>query len=558
MPILRRILGIVALLALVAGLNSLAIERTLFGMWFVVPMCIAVLAGVGWLALRLMKTAKESAAAHQTSAVYGLSSMVGSLVFLAICMTLYAFVAHFDVSVDLTHEGRRQFSPQTLQMLQGLDQDVDVVCFFLTTGDAKIGGAKERTRRFLERCQQLSWRIKPQFLDMEADFDKLKELGIARVGQEGTIVLRCAGRNRVISLSGTNPRLEERDFTNALINLLRNTQPKVCFMTGHRERDIMDTDPRNGASLLKALLERESYTTERIAVALSNPEFPAGCDVLVINRPETDFQPVELTLIQQYLERGGRLLVLLDPSVKRGAGNEQLRPWLKQQFGINVGADIVVSRSSARADEILLTFDTSNLAIPELDDTSTSFKGCYSSEHPITRGFDLQMTLSRARTVSLEKRLPNNVAGSEILFSLPDTWAETNLEELIQTKHASPSNEENVGEKSLAVTVTMKTALSEGAAGQTKDARIVVLGDSDFVSNDHITVDGHFNFIMNAMSWLSEREDLIAIRPAAVDDPPILLTDKDKQFISWFSTLGVLQVIGVVAAIAYMVRRRTQ
>ena len=129
-------------------------------------------------------------------------------------------------------------------------------------------------------------------------------------------MIRCGNRQKVIMLSGGSPRMEERDFTNALINVIRETQPKVCFLTGHGERSLDDKDEQKGGSMLKTVLESESYAVDRISIQIAQPEIPPECTILFINGmgltgPQSDLHPEEIKAIQAFLERGGRMVLLL-------------------------------------------------------------------------------------------------------------------------------------------------------------------------------------------------------------------------------------------------------
>jgi predicted cation transporter len=55
---------------------------------------------------------------------------------------------------------------------------------------------------------------------------------------------------------------------------------------------------------------------------------------------------------------------------------------------------------------------------------------------------------------------------------------------------------------------------------------------------------------------LSESDELIAIRPAVADDPPIILTDGQEQAVAWIATLGILQVVLVAGLVVYQLRRK--
>jgi ABC-type uncharacterized transport system involved in gliding motility auxiliary subunit len=57
---------------------------------------------------------------------------------------------------------------------------------------------------------------------------------------------------------------------------------------------------------------------------------------------------------------------------------------------------------------------------------------------------------------------------------------------------------------------------------------VVAIGDSDFASNMAIGISGNRDFFMNALNWLSQQENLIAVRPRQPEDRRLTLT-ADQQ-----------------------------
>lgn len=557
---LTNVTGLAALACVAVGLNIAVLTQNPFSVAAMTLLGLGILAGGVWVALVLWATARHSR--HEGRALYGLSTVLGSIVFLGICVVVYAFAAHTDKAWDLTQEGRRQLAPQTIQVLENLSKDVSVIGFFLQIDDELVKIAQEKTVRFLEMCQRHTPHLKVEILDPQIDRPRLEGLGITHASTQGTIVIRCGTRQKVVTLGGASPRLEEREFTNSLINVVRDAQPKVCFLSGHGERSIEDENESTGGSGLKLLLEGEAYTTERVAIRITQPEVPADCDVLVVNGvavsgPQSDLHPEEIRAIQEYLDRGGRMLVMIDPWARvrqGGLQQDQFLPWLHRNFGIVVGEDMVVSPETGWSVE--LTPNTSAFPPMGPDD---EFRASFSQRHSITTDSDQPMVFAVARSVRLEPKLPDGVVGSELLRTPPSFYAETDVVALKETGKAYKSPDEADGPVPVAVAVTTKTDFQVGDTGQTRDARIVVVGDSDFASNAQLTVvPGNLNFILNAMAWLSENEELIAIRSTGKQDAPVLLTAADRRVVVYAAVLGTLQAVIVVGFIVYLKRRRYQ
>jgi ABC-type uncharacterized transport system involved in gliding motility auxiliary subunit len=76
-----------------------------------------------------------------------------------------------------------------------------------------------------------------------------------------------------------------------------------------------------------------------------------------------------------------------------------------------------------------------------------------------------------------------------------------------------------------------------------KKAHLVVIGDSDFASNQFFSLYGNGDFFLNTASWLAKEENLISIRPRTRKWSPITLTETQGNLTFM---LGVLVFPGAV------------
>ena len=537
------------------AVNVLLLREAFFIWQVLVPLGAAFLCGVGWLTI---KFTAEFGAFDRDRDLRRMNVVAASVVVLGICIALYAFAGRIDQSWDLSLEGRQQLSEQTIQILEGLDRNVEVLCLFLNIGDREIDISRDKTRRFLERCQEHTPYLDFSFVDPQKEKGWLADMGMTSAALQGTVVIQCGTRKRSVSLTGEPARLAERDFTNTLLNVTRAAAPQVDFLTGHGERTGTDV------ALLKALLEGEAYRVRDLAMLPAEPKVPDDCDVLVINTLQSELKPAEIDAVQRFLDDGGRLLLLLDP-VRMREGEPMTRmtflSWLESRYGIIVGDDLVVTTRGQDFRRIDLLPDSAAINLFQKEDVmNVDFHGCFASGHPITRGFGQTMTFDSARSVTLAPDLPEGVVASTILRSLPlrHTWAEKRLHLLRPGVGPKLDPDELTGSIGLAVAAVAKTNVPVGDTGVNRDSRIVVVGDSDIVAGESVLVSGHLNFFMNVMAWLSENEELIAIRPTGLENRPILLAERDERAIVWIATLGVAQAVLLVGLVVFLFRRKYQ
>lgn len=551
----RRLTGFGALLSGAAALNLVFWTQDLFAAPVLVPLGVAAALGGAWLVMSLAALAVRGALEERT--LGGLNAAVSSAVFLGICIVLYLFLQSWNASWDLTREGRRELSPLTVQVLRNITDPVDVTCFFLDVDEELVVIARDKTLRFLEQCARHTDRLRVEVLDPARERARLEAMNITHASTQGTVVVKSGGRQRVITLTGGSPRLEEREFTNALINVLRGAQPKVFFLSGHQERDIADQEER-GVSILAQLLQAESYEVAPLTIRLSQPEIPKDCDVLVIVNPQTDLHPLELEALDRHLDAGGRLMVLMDPwrtaTAGYGAG-ERFRPWLESRLGVLVGNDIVISGDPANRWQAELVFD--NKPFEGVDEGFMEYRGSFHKEHPVTRGFDQTMLLQATRSVRLADKMPAGAGGAELLRTAPGFWGETDTAKLLDTGQARPDEADLKGPVPLAVAVSMRVDKENSPKGR-GDARVIVVGDADFATNAGITVPGHLNFALNAFAWMNESEELIAIRPTGREASPLILSETQRRAAAWVAVMCVVQAVALAGLAMALLRRRHQ
>jgi ABC-type uncharacterized transport system involved in gliding motility auxiliary subunit len=138
---------------------------------------------------------------------------------------------------------------------------------------------------------------------------------------------------------------------------------------------------------------------------------------------------------------------------------------------------------------------------------------------------------------------------------LPNTWAETDVALVASQGKAAQSNADAPGPVPIAVAATYTTNVAVGETGRMKDARVVVIGDTDFASNAQLRIAGHLNLVLNTFAWLSESEDLIAARAKGKEDNPIILTENQQRAIVWICVLGTLQFVALAGFLTYWFRR---
>lgn len=557
MSMLRTLLGLTSIVAILVAMNLMILWDSLFTQGVMISAAVFLVSGLGWFLLYLYQTLRSQ---HQDAAPYAFNAVIASVAVLVSLIMVYMFIKRADVSLDLTQEGRQDLAPQTVQVLESLTEPVEVFCIWVKAGDSQVRLAQEKALLFLERCQKYTDLLSVQVLDSQKDLVRMEALDVMRIQNVGTVVLKSQSRTKEIPLAEVSVRLEERDFTNALINVSRKQIPKVYFLEGHGGRKITDEDPVTGGHILKQVLEREAYEVDSLLLTESSSGVPADCSVLVLNHYQRDLQELELRALDAYLEGGGRMLFFINPTIRADeagmAGQERLRPWLMSRLGVDVAEDMLFSELTGGPQLMLLTDFAQVTGYEDTNPNAVEFRGSYHSTHPITRNLSTVMQFQAVRSVTMRDPLPDSVVGTQLLRSTPDAWGETDLEGYATTGDARRDGFEFSGAASLAVAMTYQTDDLTIDGARSKDGRVVVVGDFDCTSNQAVVDIGKASFLLNTFAWLTESEQLIAIRPRGSASQVLLLTESEQRTIIWISVLSTVQLIVVLGVGVLLYRRR--
>src|SRR5690606_5867009 len=144
---------------------------------------------------------------------------------------------------------------------------------------------------------------------------------------------------------GEAPRMKafngEREITQAIVELISAEKPQVLATTRHVEARL-DERGDSGRTANVRLLGGDNRHMEASAT-LRTGDVPGDAALVIVPGHKAGFAAPELEAFDRYLERGGRMVWLLDPALDAAAQltDEALRSWLLGH-GVEVGADLVL------------------------------------------------------------------------------------------------------------------------------------------------------------------------------------------------------------------------
>src|SRR5207245_10493533 len=252
--------------------------------------------------------------------------------------------------------------------------------------------------------------------------------------------------------------------------------------------------------------------------------------------PKNDFFALEIEAVKKYLDKGGHLLLELDPPDKPDSPALTNLIALAHDWGVQAGDNVVV--------------DVSGMGRMIGTDASVPLAASYPS-HPITARFNVITAFPLAREASPVSGGVNGHTAQPIVESSQRSWAETDIKTLLTSGQVSL--DESKGDKKGPVVLASAVSAAAANAPAAKpgddtpkpETRVVIFGDSDFAENGVLGVPGNKDLFMNTLGWLSQQENLIAIRPKEADDRRVTLTATQQNNIT---ILSLLLIPGLVFA----------
>lgn len=501
---------------LFAGISlvSMSIARSLIGEW--VPFCwLALGMAVLFLALGLIKDRaffKEFFTMKTTKE--GLS--MGTLIVLMVAVLMvvnYLGVKHYK-TWDFSTTKTNTLSEQSIKLVKDLNSELKVL-FFYKKG---VEGNEENRRQFRElikKYQDASNKIQLDFVEVNERPDLAKDYGVDK--GSGVVFLDHEGhRNRV-------EKIDEQEFTSALVKVTRKEAKNIYFTVGHGEKDLNEKREALGLGSLKVMLENNRYTVKELPL-IQNPKIPEDADVVVIAGPVQGFQDFEIAALEAYLKSGGSLFLALE--AQNSVGLEKLT----QKIGISLENNYVLN--------VVETVVGRGL------NQGPTMGAVFSSTNKITKSFGRgEVTVFRYPQSLKKTEAPQGIAVDEIVKTSNNAMAFESMQ------FGADKPEESY------TLVADVTGRWPGNDENAKPFSVIIAGDVDFISNQMLYQNLNRDLLLNSIASLAKEENLISITPKEPEATKLLMTET-KFAVFLFAFIIPLPLFLLGTSIGLWLRRR--
>lgn len=500
------ILGYLALAALAAGAIRYLVWRQMDALTDGLLIGGVVLGALFVLA----RPAQVRAALTRRGARYGSNAVVLSIAFIGILIGLNYLAGRYHKRFDVTELKEHTLSPQSIQVLAEIDQPVTIIGFF-TADDYLREDFQKLVDQYLYRSDYLSYTV------IDPDREPIKARQYEPIPYGG-LLLQSGERTEMVYTA------DEQDITSALLKVISEKQRVIYFLTGHQERDP-DGYAESGCSAVVQALREQNYEVRTLNLAVTTT-VPSDASVVVVAGPQTALLEDEVARLQSYLASGGKALIMQDPLYETKL-NDVLSDW-QVRFGEGVVIDPVSSLMGSPAAPVVAGYRFGQ----------------------ITK--DLPMTFFPL--ASPVERTVKEPAGDIIFSPLAETtdqsWAEKDVE---SPDVLFDEGVDTPGPLTLVATVEAPPTASPGNLDL--KTRMVLIGDSEFASNDFATSVGNGLLFLNAVNWLAEEESLIAIGPKSTQPRTVFLTEVQANVILFVGVV-LIPLVLLIAGVVVWWRRR--
>lgn len=307
----------------------------------------------------------------------------------------------------------------------------------------------------------------------------------------------------------------EGQITSAIDYVVSDELPKIYLLSGHGEVALSDNFSNE--------LTRSNYETVEDFSLLNVDEIPEDCDALLINAPTSDISDEELTMLRDYVQGGGKLLVLSGPQKEASLTNLDT---LLADYDVTVSDGIVVD-----TDREHYAFTAPYVLMPDIESSDITDPLTEESSHVI-------VPIAQGLTVGSNGSVTALLTTSDEAFNKAAGYAMTTYEK---------EDGDTDGPFTLAVSITDSTA----------EGKIVWVA-SDYLLDDtynSYSSGANLDLVMNGLSWMIGKNDAVSIRAKSLNNSYLTISSSSATVLK-VVMIGVIPVCFLLLGIDEVLRRR--
>jgi ABC-type uncharacterized transport system involved in gliding motility auxiliary subunit len=498
------------------------------------------------------------------------NALIATLSVLVILGLINFLGIRYHLRLDLTDTQLFTLSPQSRELVSNLPETMKVWLF-----------TKEKNsqdQELLDNYHRQSNKFKFEYVDPELKPGLVDRFGVKDYGE---VYLEFQTKRQLVQRISEDERLSEIKLTNRLQQMINPKTAKVYFLQGHSEHPLSGS---KGAisKAIQGLIDK-NFTISTLNLA-ERPQVPNDADVVIVAGPQKELLTGEVTTLQNYLNRGGNLLLMIDPNT-----NPKIDTLLKE-WGVRLDNRLVIDNSGES-----LQLGPATILVTEY------------GQHPITQDFANNISVyPLTRPLEIDP-----VSGVESMVLLktkpyPNSWAESDQKseklefnedkdlkgpltlgvaltrKLLNSPTAIPNPIPTAQNSPTAIPNPIPTAQNSPTAipnpiptaqnspttipnpipttrtspTTAKESRLVVFGNSNFATDSLFEQQLNGDVFLNTVSWLSQQDEkLLSIRPKEPKNRRIIISNLEANLLT-ISAVILLPLLGLLTGFIIWWKRR--
>jgi hypothetical protein len=315
--------------------------------------------------------------------------------------------------------------------------------------------------------------------------------------------------------------LGEIAFTAALLDVTSARPMKAYFLRGHGEHSLASLDPVSGYMKFESVLQQNHIQAANLTLLGTNT-VPLDANLLVIAGPTSEIPEFERQKIEDYLAQGGRLLALFNFAM---AGKDTGLEDILGRWGVEVGKTVVRDPDN--------TMSGSDVIVSEF------------GKHPLVN----PLLASRLHLV-----LPRAIRKTAIPVPSADA---PRVDELAFTGPQGTTGAPGAAPGRLPLMVAVEKGALQGVVTERGSTRMVIVGDSVFLTNRQIDSAANRDFASYALNWLLDRTQLMqGLGPRPITDYQVVMTQRQVFQAKALLLAGLPGVVIALGGLVWLRRRR--
>ena len=484
------------------------------------------------------------------------NALIATLSVLVILGLINFLGIRYHLRLDLTDTQLFTLSPQSRELVSNLPETMKVWLFSKEQNS--------RDRELLDNYHRQSNKFKFEYVDPEFKPGLVDRFGVKDYGE---VYLEFQTKRQLVQRISEDERLSEIKLTNRLQQMINPKTAKVYFLQGHGEHPLSAS--KGAISQAIQGLTDKNFTTSTLNLA-ERPQVPDDANVLVVAGPQKELLTGEVTALQNYLNRGGNLLLMIDPNT-----NPKIDTLLKE-WGVRLDNRLVIDNSGES-----LQLGPATILVTEY------------GQHPITQDFANNISVyPLTRPLEIDP-----VSGVESMVLLktkpyPNSWAESDQKseklefnedkdlkgpltlgvaltrKLLNSPTAIPSPIPTAKNSPTTIPSPIPTAKNSPTTipnpipttttspTTAKESRLVVFGNSNFATDSLFEQQLNGDVFLNTVSWLSQQDEkLLSIRPKEPKNRRIIISNLEANLLT-ISAVFLLPLLGLLTGFIIWWKRR--